>query len=204
MGFYREQILPRVVDKALGNAEVRKWRERTVSGLAGEIVEIGFGSGLNIPVYTDEITSVHAIDPAVVGRKLAQKRLDASPVKVLFEGLDGEALPLDDGSVDGALCTFTLCTVPNPERAITEIHRVLRPGGRFHFLEHGLAPDPSVAKWQHRLDPIQRRLFDGCHLSRDSSALVAAGGFDVVEIEQQYAKGPKPFSYFTRAAAVRR
>ncbi len=203
MGFYRDQILPRVVDKALGNAEIGRWRSRTTAGLTGEIVEIGFGSGLNVPVYPTDLTCVHAIDPATVGRKLAAQRVASSATTVTYAGLDGEVLPFADASLDGALCTFTLCTVPHPERALAELMRVVRPGGRFHLVEHGRSPEPSVARWQERIEPIQRRLFDGCHLSRDTVDLLTRAGFEIVDLEQRYVKGPKPLSYFTRAATIR-
>ncbi len=203
MGFYREQILPRFVDKALGNAEIARWRARTTAGLSGEIVEIGFGSGLNVPVYPDALTRVYAVDPATVGRKLAAERVTSSPTEVVYAGLDGEVLPFADASLDGALCTFTLCTVSHPEQALAELRRVVRPGGRFHLVEHGRSPEPSVARWQERIDPIQSRLFDGCHLSRDTVRLLTDAGFEIVDLEQRYIKGPKPLSYFTRAATIR-
>ena len=117
-------------------------------------------------------------------------------------GLDGQAIPIDDASCDAALSTFTLCTVPDPAKVLSELRRVLRPGGRFHFLEHGLSPDASVARWQHRLDPWQRRLADGCHLTRDASKLVSDAGFLPERSEQRYAKGPKPWSWFTLGVAA--
>ena len=203
MGIYSEQVLPRFIDKALGTAEIQRWRERTTAGLAGEIVEIGFGSGLNVPVYPAEVESVLAVDPSLLGRKLAADRVAASAARITYAGLDGERLAIADASLDGALCTFTLCTVPHAEAALAEIMRVVRPGGRFHLVEHGRAPEPKVARWQERLDPVQRRLGDGCHLSRDTVALLTAAGFEIVDLEQRYVKGPKPWSWFTRAAAVR-
>ena len=153
--------------------------------------------------YPDEVERVHAVDPSVVGRTLAAERIAASPVEIVDAGLDGETLALADASVDGALCTFTLCTVPHAESALAEIMRVVRPGGRFHLVEHGRSPEPKVARWQERLDPLQRRLGDGCHLSRDTVALLTTAGFEIVDLEQRYVKGPKPYSYFTRAAAIR-
>ena len=118
-------------------------------------------------------------------------------------GLDGGSILLDDESCDAALCTFTLCTVPDPPRALRELHRVLRPGGRFHFLEHGIAPDDATVRWQRRLDPWERRLADGCSLTRDPLALVADAGFKVEVVRQRYAKGPKPWSYFTLGHATK-
>jgi ubiquinone/menaquinone biosynthesis C-methylase UbiE len=202
MGFYREQVLPRVVDKACGVSEFDKWRAQATEGLTGRVVEIGFGSGLNVPHYPPDVDLVLAVEPASVARRLAEKRVAASPVPVEHVGLDGQDLPLENETCDAALCTFTLCTVPDPARALGEVRRVLRPGGEFHFLEHGLSPDPGVARWQHRIDPVQRRLFDGCHLSRDAVALVEAAGFEMTRREQRYVRGPKPWSFITVGVAA--
>lgn len=202
MGIYRERILPHLVDKACGSAELARWRGRVTEGLAGTIVEIGFGSGLNVPVYPAEVTEVFAVEPALVARQMAEKRVAASHARIVHVGLDGQSLPLDDQSCDGALSTFTLCTIPDPAAALAELRRVLRPGGRFHFLEHGLAPDVGVATWQRRIEPVQRRLADGCHLTRDPVALVADAGFTVERHESRYAAGPKPWTWMTEGFAV--
>lgn len=202
MGFYREHLLPRLVDKACGTKDLRRWRGRVVDGLAGEVVEIGFGSGLNVPVYPEAVTVVYAVEPALTARKLAEPRVAAAAVRVEHVGLQGEALPLDDDSCDGALSTFTLCTIPGVEVALAELRRVLRPGGRFHFLEHGLAPDDGMARWQHRLEPMQKRLADGCHLTRDPVALVEAAGFEVESAESRYGTARSPWSWFTEGRAV--
>ena len=202
MGFYREQILPRLVDRACGTAGLQRWRAEVMAGLAGRVVEIGFGSGLNVEHYPPEVEEVLAVEPAAVARRLAAKRIEVGGVPVDHIGLDGQAIPLDDASCDAALSTFTLCTVPDPAKVLSELRRVLRPGGRFHFLEHGLSPDASVARWQHRLDPWQRRLADGCHLTRDALTLVGDAGFLIERSEQGYAKGPKPWSWFTLGVAA--
>jgi SAM-dependent methyltransferase len=203
VGFYREHVLPRVVDRACGSAELRAFRADVMTGLEGRVVEIGFGSGLNVPVYPAGVERVFAVEPALTARKLAAERIAASPVPVEHVGLDGEEIPLDDASCDGALSTFTLCTIPGVERALAEVRRVLRPGGTFHFLEHGLAPDEPVVRWQRRLEPFQRRLADGCHLTREPDSLVAAAGFELVEVRQRYARGPKPWSWMTLGVARR-
>jgi ubiquinone/menaquinone biosynthesis C-methylase UbiE len=179
-----------------------RWRRRVTDGLSGTVVEIGFGSGLNVPAYPTEVTKVYAVEPAALGRKLAAPRIANSHVEVEHVGLRGESLPLDDDSCDGALSTFTLCTIPDVERALDEVRRVLKPGGRFHYLEHGAAPDESVARWQRRLEPTQKFFADGCHLTRDPTALVRAAGFDVVRSESRYAEGPKPWVFFTEGFAV--
>ncbi len=203
MSFYREQVLPRLVDRACGTAGLQRWRAEVMAGLAGRVVEIGFGSGLNVEHYPPEVEEVLAVEPAAVARRLAAKRIEVGRVPVHHIGLDGQAIPLDDASCDAALSTFTLCTVRDPAKALSELRRVLRPGGRFHFLEHGLSPDASVARWQHRLDPWQCRLVDGCHLTRDAPTLVAHAGFLIERSEQRYAKGPKPWSWFTLGVAAK-
>lgn len=202
MGFYRERILPHLVDRACGSRDLVAWRERVVEGLLGDVVEIGFGSGLNVGHYPAAVEVVYAVEPAEVARRLAQKRIEASPVRVEHVGLRGEQIPLDDDSCDSALSTFTLCTIPDVDAALREVRRVLRPGGRFHFLEHGASPDPKVAKWQRRFEPMQRRLADGCHLTRDAAAMVAAAGFEIERADSRYARGPKPWSWFTEGVAV--
>jgi ubiquinone/menaquinone biosynthesis C-methylase UbiE len=202
VGFYRERVLPHLVDKMCGVSEFDPWRARTTEGLTGRVVEIGFGSGLNVPHYPSDVDLVLAVEPASVARRIAEKRVAASQVPVEHVGLDGQHLPLEDDSCDAALCTFTLCTVPDPELALSEVRRVLRPGGEFHFLEHGLSPDPGVARWQHRLEPLQKRIADGCHLTRDAIALVQAAGFEMTRREQRYASGPKPWSYMTLGVAA--
>ena len=203
MGFYEQQILPRLFDKALGGKGFGKLRARAIKGLEGEVVEIGFGSGTNVPYYPEGVTKVWAIDPATVGRKLAARRLADSPVPVEFVGLDGEDLPLADESVDNAVSTWTLCTIPDAGRALTEIRRVLRPGGTLHFLEHGHSPDASVAKWQERLTPIQRKVFGGCHLDRQIDDLISGAGFDLTKLANFYMKGPKFFGYMYAGVATK-
>ena len=203
MGFYREHLLPRLVDRACGTAEMARWRQRATAGLSGTIVEIGFGSGLNMPAYPPEVHLVYAVEPALTARRLAEERIAESHVRVEHVALRGESIPLEDDSCDGALSTFTLCTIPDVAAALAEVRRVLRPGGRFHFLEHGLSPDPSVATWQRRLDPLQKRLADGCHLTRDTPTLLRSAGFEIERVESRYASGPKPWTWFTEGSAIK-
>jgi len=172
-------------------------------GLTGRVVEIGFGSGLNVDLYPQEVEEILAVEPAAVARRLSQRRVARSAVPVNHVGLDGQVIPLDDGSCDSALSTFTLCTIPDVGEALAELHRVMRPGARLHFLEHGLAPDPKVASWQRRLEPMQRRLAGGCHLTREPVTLIGEAGFTMEHVEQRYAKGPRPWSWFSVWTAVR-
>jgi SAM-dependent methyltransferase len=203
VGLYREHVVPRLVERTCGSAGFDRWRTKATGGLVGRVVEVGFGSGLNMGLYPPEVTRVLAVEPALVARQRASRRIAAGSVPVEFVGLDGQQLPLEDASCDGALFTFTLCTVADPARALGEVYRVLRPGGSLHFLEHGLSPDAGVAKWQHRMEPLQRRLADGCHLTRSAPTLVEDAGFELTRLEQRYVRGPKPWCYFSVGAAAR-
>jgi SAM-dependent methyltransferase len=201
VGFYEDQVLPRVINVLLGTREFKGIRARVASGLSGEILEVGFGSGLNVPFYPTGLQRVLAVDPATTGRKLAAKRVAASTVPVEYVGLNGESLPLDSESVDHVLITWTMCTIPAVEQALGEMRRVLRPGGQLHFAEHGLSPDPKVALWQDRLNPFQRWWAGGCNLNRPIGSLVTEAGFDLTTLETFYIKGPKPTSYMYEGVA---
>ena len=203
MAFYRDRVLPHLVEWACANEGMRRWRDEVTAELDGRVVEIGFGSGTNVEHYPDRVEIVFGIEPSLVARRMAAERIARSRVPVELVGLDGEALPLEDASCDSALSTFTLCTIPDAGRALAELHRVLRPGGRLWVLEHGLADDESVARWQRRLDPLQVRFAGGCHLTRDAAEMVGAAGFEVSVLSRRYARGPKPWSFFTTAVAVK-
>jgi ubiquinone/menaquinone biosynthesis C-methylase UbiE len=201
VGFYRDHILPRLENRMLGRGQYTELRRRVVRGLEGEVLEVGFGSGLNVPHYPSTVEHVCAVDPATVGRKLAAARVAASTVPVDYIGLDAAALPLDDASVDHALTTWTLCTIPDVRRALGEIRRVLRPGGTLHFLEHGRSPEPNVARWQDRLTPLQRRLAGGCHLNRPIADLIAGSGLRIERLDNFYVDGPKSLGYTFEGSA---
>ncbi len=204
MGLYGEQVLPRLLDLACGSeSTLGALRERVCADLTGQVVEVGFGSGCNVPHYPHAVTAVAAVEPSDVAWRLAARRIAAGSTPVRRAGLDGQLLPFEDASFDGALSTWTLCTIPDPTAALLELRRVLRPGGRLHFLEHGLAPDAPVARWQHRLEPVQRRLFGGCHLTRRVSDLLTVAGFDIIELDSFYQQGtPRVLGAVTVGAAT--
>jgi ubiquinone/menaquinone biosynthesis C-methylase UbiE len=203
MGFYEHQIVPRLIDLAMRRGELTPIRARVAASLDGEVLEVGFGSGLNVPHYPAAVTHVQAVDPATVGRELAAHRVAASSVPLTYVGLDGQALSLESASVDHVLTTWTLCSIPDVDRALSEIRRVLRPGGSFHFVEHGRSPDRKVAGWQDRLTPTQRRVAGGCHLNRPIDQLVRKSGLEVIHLENYYADGPRPFGYMFEGVATK-
>lgn len=195
MAFYTDQVFPRIMNRAMNTAHTREIRARVCRDLAGEVLEIGFGSGLNLPHLPPSVRRLHAVDPSVGGARLATTRISESPVPVELAGLDGQDLPFPDASMDAALSTWTLCSIPDAGRALREVRRVLRPGGRLHFVEHGRAPDEGVRRWQDRLNPVQRRIGCGCNLDRDIPALVRAAGFEVERLDEYYGMGgPRPFA----------
>lgn len=203
MGIYAERMLPRIVNVACGMKSAAPLRKRVCDDLHGQVVEIGFGSGLNVPHYPSAVTAVAAIEPADLGWKLAGKHLAATSVPVERSGLDGRSLPLPDNSCDTALSTWTLCTIPDVAVALQEVRRVLKPGGTLHFVEHGLAPDEKVRRWQHRLEPLQKRIFGGCHLTRDIADLLTDAGFVITEVDVFYERGaPKTLAADTLGIAV--
>jgi SAM-dependent methyltransferase len=186
MGLYQRRVLPRFVNVAGGSRRLEPLRRRVCTGLAGDVVEIGFGSGHNIPFYPAAVTRVAAVEPSDLSWRLAGERVSAARIPVQRAGLDGQRLPFDDGSYDAALSTWTLCTIPDVAAALSEVRRVLKPGGSLHFLEHGLAPDENVRRWQRRFEPLQRRLAGGCHLTRQIAGLLMAAGFTITDIDVFY------------------
>lgn len=207
MGLWADRILPHLVDKSLSTGDVMKERQRTCARLGGRVIEVGFGSGLNVEKYPGTIDSVAAVEPSDEAWRMSAARRVASRTPITRSGLDGQSLDEPDSSFDAALSTFTLCTIPDVELALREIHRVLRPGATFAFLEHGLAPEPGVARWQRRLDPLEKAIAGGCHLSRDMVALIGSAGFEITELEQHYLPGPKisrPWIFVHTGRAARR
>lgn len=202
MALWRTYVVPRIADKGLALKRTGGIRSRVCAGLSGTVVEIGFGSGLNAGCYPPGVHEVLAVEPSDVAWRMAQPRLAQATASVRRVGLDGQSLPLPDDSADCALSTWTLCTIPDVAQALAEVRRVLRPGGALHFVEHGRSPEPSVARWQHRLDPVQKRLGGGCHLSRPIDELIRRAGFELERLDTyQQPKEPKPFGWFFEGVA---
>jgi SAM-dependent methyltransferase len=206
MGVWNDRVVPHLVDASLRSREVGELRAGVCAGLRGRVVEIGFGSGLNVRFYPDTVTGVSAVEPSDVAWRLSAPRRERADVPVERSGLDGQHLAETDASHDAALVTFSLCTIGDPALALRELRRVVRPGGRLHFLEHGLAPAGGVRRWQRRLEPAQRRLAGGCHLTRDVPAMLRAAGWvpDPGTFEQAWLPGPalsRPWTFVSLGVA---
>lgn len=203
MAFYEDRVLPRLINRVMNTKQTREIRSRVCADLAGTVVEIGFGTGHNLPFLPAEVTHLRAVEPSTRSVQIAADRIAASPVHVDIVGLDGQSLPLPDHCADAVLCTWSLCTIPQPEAAVREMRRVLRPGGSLHFVEHGRAPDPRVRRWQDRLNGVQNRIGGGCNLNRDIPMILEAGGFTLTNLTTYYGKGePKTFGYLYEGRAV--
>jgi ubiquinone/menaquinone biosynthesis C-methylase UbiE len=204
MGFYRDQLLPRAQDKVMDRKVNRELRQRVCAGLHGDVVEVGFGTGLNARYYPSSVTSVRAVEPSTVCMRIAEPRIARTSAPVELAGLDGTRLDLPSESADAVLSTWTLCTIPDMDAALGELLRVLKPGGTFHFIEHGHAPDDGVARWQRRLEPIQKRIAGGCHLTRRIPDAVERAGFAVDQLDSYYVHGePKPFAFTFEGRATK-
>jgi ubiquinone/menaquinone biosynthesis C-methylase UbiE len=204
MGLYSRYIFPRLCDWTLNNSIVAECRREILRHAGGEILEIGFGTGLNLLNYPPEVRKITTVDPHVGMHRLAQKRIRQAGIAVDQYVLSSERLPFEDRRFDSIVSTFTLCSVDAVEKALGELYRVLKPGGRFLFLEHGLSPEPRIQKWQRRLNWLQMRLGDGCRLDREIGALVRAQPFATVETENFYLeKSPKTHGYLYKGIATR-
>ena len=198
MSFYDDKILPHVIHLACGTKPVLKQREKIVPQAEGRILEIGMGSGINIAYYNpDKVTKLWGLEPSAGMREKAKKRVAAAPFDLEWLDLPGEEIPLDDNSVDTVVLTYTLCTIPDWLAAVQQMRRVLRPGGKLLFSEHGKAPDAAVRKWQDRIDPLWGKIAGGCHLNRDIPRLLTEGGFEIKEMETMYVPSTPKVAGFT-------
>lgn len=201
MGFYSDVILPRLCDLAMRNKLLLPIRERVIGAAEGRVLEIGVGSGLNLPFYRPPVREVLALEPAAKLVAMAQNASRGTIMPVSFLEASAEAIPLGDHSVDTIVTTWTMCSIPHADMALAEIRRVLRPGGKLLFVEHGQAPDESVRRWQDRLTPAWRAIAGGCHLNRPISAMIEGAGFRIDRIETGYIPGPRPMTYMYEGCA---
>ncbi|MBO9468710.1 class I SAM-dependent methyltransferase [Endozoicomonas sp. G2_2] len=196
MTFYERYCLPRLLDLACGVRPVRRQRDRIVPLARGEVLEVGIGTGLNLPHYRAEhIERIWGLDPASQMNRTTRKRLCGTGLDLELLALSAERIPVENDRFDTVVLTYTLCSIPDPVAALREMKRTLRPGGRLLFCEHGLAPEPSIARWQRRLTPAWRRIAGDCHMDRDVPALLEAAGFKVDDLQQGYIPGPRVLTY---------
>jgi len=193
--------VPRLINLAMKQSMLSERRAALVPRAKGTVLEVGIGSGLNLPYYSHEVERLYGVDPSP--QLLAMARSNARKAQLAVELVceSAERLPFADASFDCAIMTWTLCSIPHAGRALREVHRVLKPGGELFFAEHGLAPDARVAAWQRRLTPLWRPLAGGCHLDRPIDALIRAAGFEIAEVRNRYLKGPRPFTYMYEGSA---
>jgi ubiquinone/menaquinone biosynthesis C-methylase UbiE len=197
MKLYNEKILPRVLDFSMSGRFFIKYRKRTLANVQGKVLEIGFGSGLNLPYYPPTVEEIVTVDPNTGMNKLAQKRIETATLKVQPHVISGEQLPFEDASFDSVVSTWTLCSIPKVNQALAEIYRVLKPSGKLYYVEHGLSNEAKVQKWQNRLNSTQKALFGGCNINRPIENLLLAQNFKPLETKQFYARGSiKPLGYF--------
>jgi ubiquinone/menaquinone biosynthesis C-methylase UbiE len=201
MGIYNRYILPRLINLAMQSRVVRAERARFVPLASGKVLEIGIGSGLNLPFYSRNVEKLYGLDPSRELWHLAKKRIAQASFPIEFIALSGEKIPLEDATFDSVVTTWTLCSIPDPAKALTEMRRVLKPQGQLIFIEHGLAPDPRVMAWQNRLTPLWQRIAGGCHLNRKMDDLIQQAGFSFIQIEKGYSEGPRPFTYLYKGLA---
>lgn len=195
MGFYEDQILPRGIDWGMSSERFSRLRKQYLEGVSGRVLEVGFGSGLNLPHYSHRVSHLYALDPSLLGRRLAAQRIPRVPFPVEFVELEGPRIALPDRSVDAVVTTWTVCTIADPVAALKEIRRVLKPEGRYTFLEHGLSPDRRVARLQNLWNPIQKWAFGGCHVNREIDRLILNSGFKMLDFKNFYMEGPKVLTY---------
>ncbi|TGY90774.1 class I SAM-dependent methyltransferase [Marinicauda algicola] len=204
MSFYHEHILPHLIALTCSQPQIMKKRSQVVPAAEGRVLEVGFGSGTNLEFYDPvRVERLFALEPSKGMRRKARDAVDKSPLEIEWLDLPGEEIPLDDASVDTVVLTYTACTIPDVEAALAQMRRVLKPGGKLLFSEHGRAPDPGVAKWQRRIEPVWKPIAGGCHLTRKPDALIAQAGFRIARMEEGYLpKSPKFAAYNYAGAAV--
>ena len=202
MGLYAKYVLPRIIDVAMRNEETARLRAAWIPLARGEVLEVGIGSGLNLPFYSPDVQRIYGVDPSVELERIARGRVVAAPMEVEFLSQSAEEqLPLADASIDTVVTTWTLCSIADAPKALREMKRVLKTSGRLIFLEHGRAPDPGVADWQERITPLWKNITGGCHLNRKIDDLITTAGFRITELKTFYVRGPRPMTYTYQGAA---
>ena len=202
MGFYAKHVLPHIIDIAMKNPAATRLRAEWIPKASGDVLEVGIGSGLNLPFYTDRVTRVYGLDPSPELLHLAEERAMQQPLRVEFMSQPAESpIPLPRGSIDTAVVTWTLCSVADPRLALNEIRRILKPDGLLVFIEHGSAPESRVQQWQHWITPVWKRLAGGCHLNRQVNTILEEAGYDLVDSETGYLPGPRPVTFTYRGIA---
>ena len=202
MSFYNDRILPHVINLSMRNRELWPYRERVLSQAHGRVLEIGIGSGLNLPLYGSRVDTILGLDPALRLIAMAKNAANRSKIPVTLITGSAQAIPIDRGSIDTLVTTWTLCSIPDVGVALQEMRRVLKVGGQLLFVEHGLAPEESIRKWQNRLTPLWKRIGGGCHLNRPIHALIEGAGFGILRLETGYVKGPSPMTFFYEGCAT--
>ena len=201
MGLYSKYVLPRVIDLAMRNKEATRLRAEYIPRARGDVLEVGIGSGLNLPFYSSDVTRVYGVDPSTELQRIARKRVVGS-IKIAFITQSAEEpLPLAAASIDTAVITWTMCSILNPAKALQQIQHVLKENGRLIFIEHGQAPERRVAAWQDRLTPLWKRIAGGCHLNRKIDEIIATAGFRISELKTSYLPGPRPMTYTYQGVA---
>lgn len=203
MTFYERWVLPHLIDWAMGLGRTAPYRERMAARARGVVLEVGIGSGVNLPFYTTRVERIYGVDPSRELLHIAGPRARGAPFPVELLLGSAEALPLENASVDVVVTTCTLCSIPNAPRALAEMRRVLKHGGELLFVEHGRSPDPALARWQDRLTPVWKHLAGGCHLNREPDRLIAAAGFRIEELDAGYAPGPRVVTYCYEGRAIK-
>lgn len=202
MGFYQNRILPRLIDLSMRNRDLASYRERVLSVAEGRVLEVGVGSGLNLPFYTGRVTHVVGIEPAPRLLAMAREVVHRQEIPLELIGASGESIPFPENRFDTVVTTWTLCSIPAISVALNEMRRVLKPTGRLLFVEHGRAPEESVRKWQDRLTPVWKRIGGGCHLNRPIRELIEGAGFSIEHLQTGYMRGPKPMTYMYEGRAI--
>lgn len=201
MGWYHTRIVPHLVHLSMRQETLVPYRRRVIAGARGRVLEIGFGSGLNLPFYGSDVSDIVGLEPSAKLLSMAKRSVNSATAKTEFLEASAESIPLGDRSVDTAVTTWTLCTIPDVVRALAEVRRVLRPDGRLLFVEHGRSSDAAIRRWQDRLDPLWKPMAGGCHLNRPIADLIARSGFEIERLKNGYGKGPKPLAFMYEGAA---